>query len=318
VTERVEENILDMLLGKVPQSVSREEERIREEFRLSLHDKQMEHLELDYETKPQMPQVPKGKGQSNVAGIPIFQQILGRMEQGGKRKVVRRMMIKDIRPLEASSVRSTMLRQDLIIAKAIREVEEYGIVFIDELDKIVGNSSRYHADASDEGVQRDLLPIIEGTKIATDHGDVDTSKILFIAAGAFHHSKPSDLLAELQGRLPIRVQLEALTAEHLYRILTEPEPNLIKQQIALLKTEEVDLQFTDAAIKRIANIASEVNDQVENIGARRLYTVLEKVLEDVSFNANKHKGQTLIIDVPLVDAHLQALMKRADLKQYIL
>jgi len=155
-------------------------------------------------------------------------------------------------------------------------------------------------------------------KITTDHGDVDTSKILFIAAGAFHHSKPSDLLAELQGRLPIRVQLEPLTAEHMYRILTDPEPNLIKQQIALLKTEEVDLQFTDAAIKRIANIATEVNDQVENIGARRLYTVMEKVLEDISFNAVKHKGTTLVVDAAQVDEHMKTFNKRADLKQYIL
>jgi len=256
----------------------------------------------------------------NILGMPVnLHQLLARMEgnKGGK-KGTRKMAIKDIRPMEEQAVRATLLRDDMIVAKAIKEVEEYGIVFIDELDKIVGNASRYHADASDEGVQRDLLPIIEGTKITTDHGDVDTSKILFITAGAFHHSKPSDLLAELQGRLPIRVQLEALTADHLYRILTEPEPNLIRQQVALMKTENVELEFTEAAIRKIANVASEINDQVENIGARRLYTVMEKVLEEISFNASTYKGQKVVVDVVLVEARLKESLRKADLKSYIL
>jgi len=210
------------------------------------------------------------------------------------------------------------LSEQQIIKRAILETQEYGIVFIDELDKIAANGSRYHADASDEGVQRDLLPLIEGTKIATDYGDVDTSKILFITAGAFHQAKPSDLIAELQGRLPIRVQLHDLSEDDMYRILTEPETHSIKQQRALLRTEGVDLRFTDEALREIAKISTQVNQSVENIGARRLYTVLEKVLEDVSFNARGYQGQTVILDKPDVEAHMVEFKKNTDLKQYIL
>jgi ATP-dependent HslUV protease ATP-binding subunit HslU len=320
VTERVEENILDLLLGKSPDKMTDNDEFMRSEFRRTLRDKQLDQVLLDYEPKatPQIPSKASGKAGVGILGLPLnLQQLMSKMD-GGRKKGTRKMTIKEIRPMEEQAVRASLIREDLIVAKAIRDAEEYGIVFIDEIDKIVGNSSRYHADASDEGVQRDLLPIIEGTKITTDHGDVDTSKMLFIAAGAFHHSKPSDLLAELQGRLPIRVQLEPLNAEHLYRILTEPEPNLIRQQIALIKTEDVELEFTEAAIRRIANIASEVNEQVENIGARRLYTIMEKVLEELSFNAGKYKGQKMTIDVAQVDEHMKAFTKRADLKQYIL
>jgi len=210
------------------------------------------------------------------------------------------------------------ITDDIVIKRAIEETEEFGIVFIDELDKIAGGQYRFHADASDEGVQRDLLPLIEGTKIATDHGEVDTSKILFITAGAFHQAKPSDLLAELQGRLPIRVVLHDLTEEDMYRILTEPESHLIKQQRALLGTENVDLRFTDEAIREIATIASEVNQTVENIGARRLHTVIEKVLEDISFNASQYMGKTIIIDKDDVQMYMKDLRKKSDLKQYIL
>lgn len=321
VNERVEENLLELVLGKPQPNATKYDEFIRNEIRQTLRDRQMENLLVDYEPKPFVHAQKSGKGgQMNLLGLPMnLHQLIARVEgPRGSKKGTRKMAIKDIRPLEEQAVRATLLRDDLIVQKAIREVEEYGIVFIDELDKIVGNTSRYHADASDEGVQRDLLPIIEGTKITTDHGEVDTSKILFITAGAFHHAKPSDLLAELQGRLPIRVQLEPLTAEHLYRILTEPEPNLIRQHIALMKTEDVDLEFTDAAIRRIANIASEINDQVENIGARRLYTVLEKVLEDISFNASRYRGQKVVIDDAFVDERLKDSLKHADLKAYIL
>jgi len=196
--------------------------------------------------------------------------------------------IKEVRAMELQAEIQKQLNEESIIKRAIYETEEYGIVFIDEIDKIAGNNS-FNSDASDEGVQRDLLPIIEGTKIATDYGEIDTSKILFITAGAFHQVKPSDLLAELQGRLPIRVVLHDLTEEDMYRILTEPDSHLIKQQRALLATESVDLRFTDEAIREIAKIAYEVNQTIENIGARRLHTVIEKVLEDVSFNASQYK-----------------------------
>jgi len=227
-------------------------------------------------------------------------------------------MIKDLRVLEEGAEVQKQLDEQSLINLAIAETEEYGIVFIDELDKIAGNTLRVHADASDEGVQRDLLPLIEGTKIPTDHGEVDTSKILFITAGAFHQAKPSDLLAELQGRLPIRVQLHDLTEEDMYRILTEPEVHNIKQQRALLKTEGVDLRFTDEAIKEIAKVTTEVNLSVENIGARRLFTVLEKVLEDISFNASSYKGKTVVICKEDVDAHMKQFRTKSDLKQYIL
>jgi len=226
--------------------------------------------------------------------------------------------IKDVRRMERQAEEQRLLTDEMIIKRAIQETEEYGIVFIDELDKIAGGNFRYHADASDEGVQRDLLPLIEGTKIATDHGDVDTSKILFITAGAFHQAKPSDLLAELQGRLPIRVVLHDLSEDDMYRILTEPETHLIKQHRALLHTESVDLRFTDEGIKEIAKVASEVNQSVENIGARRLHTVLEKVLEDISFNATSYKGKTIVIDKEDVQNHMKEFRTKSDLKQYIL
>jgi len=234
------------------------------------------------------------------------------------RKKPEKYPLKEIRPMEQQAEIQKLLTEDVIIKRAILETEEYGIVFIDELDKIAGSNLRYHADASDEGVQRDLLPLIEGTKIATDHGEVDTSKILFITAGAFHQAKPSDLLAELQGRLPIRVVLHDLTEKDMYRILTEPESHLIKQHRALLQTELVDLRFTDEAIKEIAKVASEVNQTVENIGARRLHTVLEKVLEEISYNAALYKGKTVVIDRDDVQNHMKELRKKSDLKQYIL
>jgi len=190
-------------------------------------------------------------------------------------------------------------------------------VFIDELDKIVRGND-WHSDASDEGVQRDLLPLIEGTKVGTDHGDVDTSKILFITAGAFHQAKPSELLAELQGRLPIRVQLHDLSEDDLYRVLTEPETHAILQQRALMRTEGIDLRFTDEALREIAKVTIEVNQSVENIGARRLHTILEKVMEDISFNASDYQGKTVILDKEDVQAHMVQFNKKADLKQYIL
>jgi len=226
--------------------------------------------------------------------------------------------IKDARQMEIDAQIQRLVQGDVIIKRAIRETEEYGIVFIDELDKIAGTAARYHADASDEGVQRDLLPLIEGTKITTDHGDVDTSKILFITAGAFHQAKPSDLLAELQGRLPIRVQLHDLSEDDLYRILTEPESHQVKQARALLLTEGVDLRFTDEAIREIAKVASDVNKSVENIGARRLYTVVEKILEEISFNASQFKGQLVIIDKDEVQKHMKEFKDKSDLKHFIL
>ena len=204
-------------------------------------------------------------------------------------------------------------------AEALEAVEQNGIVFLDEIDKICGRSEhRLGADVSREGVQRDLLPLIEGTIVATKHGTVKTDHILFIASGAFHIAKPSDLLPELQGRLPIRVELKALSRDDLKRILTEPEASLIKQYKALLKTEDVTLEFADDCIDALADLAAEINSSVENIGARRLHTVMERLLEDISFTATDRAGATITIDAKYVQERVAPLAKNADLSKFIL
>jgi len=202
--------------------------------------------------------------------------------------------------------------------EAIASVEESGIVFIDEIDKLVSSGDYRGADASSEGVQRDLLPLIEGSTISTKHGNVNTDFILFIASGAFHSAKPSDLLAELQGRLPIRVTLKGLTQDDLYRILTEPVTNLIRQQVEMMQSEKVQLSFTDAAIREIARVAHETNRTVENIGARRLHTVIERIVEDVSFDAPDKEGETVEIDDAYVKSKVTEMLLSTDLKKYIL
>ena len=201
---------------------------------------------------------------------------------------------------------------------AIQMVEQTGIVFLDEIDKICARSDRHGADISREGVQRDLLPLIEGTSVSTKHGTVKTDHILFIASGAFHIAKPSDLLPELQGRLPIRVELKPLTHEDLRRILTEPEASLIKQYIALLATEGVELKFTDAAIDLLAKLAAEINGSIENIGARRLHTVMERLLDEISFDATERKGDSVTIDEDYVNKKVAELAKHTDLSKFIL
>jgi ATP-dependent HslUV protease ATP-binding subunit HslU len=205
-----------------------------------------------------------------------------------------------------------------MVRQAIHSVEQNGIVFLDEIDKITARSERVGADVSREGVQRDLLPLIEGTVVATKHGQVKTDHILFIASGAFHMAKPSDLLPELQGRLPIRVELKALTEEDFRRILTEPEASLIKQYVALLGTESVTLAFTEDAIAEIARVAAEVNGVVENIGARRLHTVMERLLEEISFTATDRAGESITIDAAYVQKTVAGLAKNADLSKFIL
>ena len=211
-----------------------------------------------------------------------------------------------------------LIDNDTIIQDAIKNVENDGIVFLDEIDKICARSERVGADVSREGVQRDLLPLIEGTTVGTKYGPVKTDHILFIASGAFHLAKPSDLLPELQGRLPIRVELRALTRDDFRRILTEPKACLIRQYIALMKTEGVDLEFTDDAIEAIADIAVEVNTNVENIGARRLCTVMERILDEISFEAADKSGEKFLIDGAHVRDHVGELAKNADLSKFIL
>jgi len=211
-----------------------------------------------------------------------------------------------------------LLDQDKIVRDAIETVEQNGIVFLDEVDKICRASDRTSGDVSREGVQRDLLPLIEGTTVATKHGSVKTDHILFIASGAFHIARPSDLLPELQGRLPIRVELQALTTEDFRRILTEPENSLIRQYIALLATEDITLEFTDDAVQSIATLSAEVNAGVENIGARRLHTVMERLLDDISYTATDRPGETIKIDAAYVEEQVAELASNADLSRFIL
>jgi ATP-dependent HslUV protease ATP-binding subunit HslU len=236
---------------------------------------------------------------------------------GGKTKR-RRLRVADSHELLVSEESDKLLDQEQLVQDAVRAVENNGIVFLDEIDKICAREGRVGGDVSREGVQRDLLPLIEGTTVATKHGPVKTDHILFIASGAFHVSKPSDLLPELQGRLPIRVELRALTRDDFKRILTETEASLIKQTVALLATEGVTLSFADDAIDAIADIAVEVNANVENIGARRLQTVIERVLDEISFSASDRAGETLTIDAAYVQKHIGDLAKNADLSRFIL
>lgn len=230
----------------------------------------------------------------------------------------RKMKLKDARKLILQEETQRLIDMDEVIAEAINQVEQSGIVFLDEIDKIAGQKSTSGPDVSREGVQRDLLPIVEGTTVTTKYGMVKTDHILFIAAGAFHVSKPSDLIPELQGRFPIRVELSPLGKEDFVRILTEPENALIKQYKALLQTEEIDLVFEESAIQTIASLATQVNDRGENIGARRLHTIMDKLLEDISFQAPEMEGQKIVIDANYVNDKLVDIIKDEDLSRYIL
>ncbi len=237
---------------------------------------------------------------------------------GGKSKP-KRMTVAEARPLILAEEADKLTDQDALVREAISAVEQNGIVFLDEIDKICARSDvRGGGDVSREGVQRDLLPLIEGTTVTTKHGPVKTDHILFIASGAFHIAKPSDLLPELQGRLPIRVELSALTKDDFKRILTEPESSLIKQYVALIKTEGVTLSFADDAIEAIAAISAEVNASVENIGARRLHTVLERLLDEISFSASEKPGETATVDAAYVREKVGELAGNADLSRFIL
>ncbi|KAF6005126.1 hypothetical protein F1559_000940 [Cyanidiococcus yangmingshanensis] len=229
------------------------------------------------------------------------------------------MKIHDARRVIEEAEAERLLSDDSLVRMALQLTEQDGIVFLDEIDKICTPSHyRHGADASAEGVQRDLLPLLEGTTVSTKYGNVNTDHILFVAAGAFHQCKPSDLMAELQGRLPIRVELRGLNEADLYRILTEPENSLLKQQIALLRTEGIDLEFTDAAIHEMAAIAAEVNTTVENIGARRLHTVVERIIETISFEAPEMRGQHVVIDVVNVRDALGGMLLKTDLSRFVL
>jgi ATP-dependent HslUV protease ATP-binding subunit HslU len=236
----------------------------------------------------------------------------------GNRTKTRKVTVKDSHELLVNEESDRLLDNEALIQEAITSVEDDGIVFLDEIDKICAREGRYGADVSREGVQRDLLPLIEGTTIQTKHGSVKTDHILFIASGAFHVAKPSDLLPELQGRLPIRVELGALTKEDFRRILTDTEASLIKQYVALMATENLKLEVTDDAIDAIASIAVAVNSNVENIGARRLQTVMERVLDEISYAAPDRSGDTVTIDAKYVEDHIGDLARNIDLSRFIL
>ena len=236
----------------------------------------------------------------------------------GSKKKTRKLKIKDAFKILTEEEAAKLINEDEIKIQALNNVEENGIVFIDELDKVARRSDAVGADVSREGVQRDLLPLVEGCTITTKYGMVKTDHILFIASGAFHTSKPSDLIPELQGRFPIRVELNALSADDFCRILTEPDASLSEQYEALLATEGVELEFLESGITRIAEIAFQVNEQTENIGARRLHTVLERLLEVVSFEAADRSGQNITVDTNYVDDHLGELVQNEDLSRYIL
>jgi len=236
---------------------------------------------------------------------------------GGRTKK-RRMNVSEALDVLTGEESDKLLDQETVTAEALAAVEQNGIVFLDEIDKITARSERVGADVSREGVQRDLLPLIEGTTVATKYGSIKTDFILFVASGAFHQAKPSDLLPELQGRLPIRVELNALSRDDFKRILTEPENSLIRQYRALMGTEEVTLEFTDEAIDALADLAAEINSSVENIGARRLHTVMEKLLDEISFTAADRGGETVAIDAEMVRERVGELAKDADLTKFIL
>lgn len=307
-----EERVLDALVG------SNSANTTRESFRQKLRSGELDDREIDIALKTntspfqniELPGMP-GAGM----GMLDLGEIFGK--GAGQQTASKRMSVSDsFKPLlEEESDR--LLDDAQMISEAIELVENDGIVFLDEIDKITSRADR-GGDVSREGVQRDLLPLIEGTTVSTKHGSVKTDHILFIASGAFHVAKPSDLLPELQGRLPIRVELRALTKEDFLRILTEPENSLIRQYTALMKTEKVDLVFTDDAISELASIAASVNENVENIGARRLQTVLEKLLEEISFTASDRPGETIKIDADYVQNQLGDLAKNTDLSKFIL
>jgi ATP-dependent HslUV protease ATP-binding subunit HslU len=307
-----EERVVDALVGANASAAT------KDSFRKRLRAGELDDKEIEIEV------------QAGGSGMPMFEipgmpgaqmgaisigDILGKM---GNRTKTRRVNVRESYGILINEESDKLLDNEQLVQESIKAVEQNGIVFLDEIDKIAGREGRMGADVSREGVQRDLLPLIEGTTVSTKHGPVKTDHILFIASGAFHLSKPSDLLPELQGRLPIRVELKPLTRDDFRRILTEPEASLIKQYVALLATEGVTLEFTPDAVDAIADIAVTVNGSVENIGARRLQTVMERVLDEISFAAPDRSGETVTIDAAYVHKHIGDLAKNADLSRFIL
>ena len=307
-----EERVLDALVGEKATVATRESFRKR----LRSGDLDNNEIEIAISENNQMPQfeIPGMPG-ANVGMINISDMLGKSMGSKAKKK---KMSVKESHEILINEESDKLIEQDKIIKAAKNSTENNGIVFLDEIDKISARTDRVGGDVSREGVQRDLLPLIEGTSVSTKYGTIKTDHILFIASGAFQLAKPSDLLPELQGRLPIRVELDALNSDDFKRILKEPDNSLIKQYKALLKTENVDLEFTEDGIDTIANIASDVNSKIENIGARRLHTIIERVLDEISFTATDRSGEKISINSDYVQKNLGELVKDTDLSKFIL
>ncbi len=328
--DAAEERILDILLpsargstfgfNSAGENVDIDEDKensTRQKFRKKLREGELDDKEIEIEVStPAMGveiMAPPGMEDMTSQLQSMFQNI------GGSRKKARKLPIRQARKLLVDEEAARLINEDEIKARALEAVEQNGIVFLDEMDKIAKRGEQSGgADVSREGVQRDLLPLVEGSTVSTKYGMVKTDHVLFIASGAFHISKPSDLIPELQGRFPIRVELDALTTEDFVRILTEPDASLTEQYSALLETEGVTIQFTAEGVRRLAEVAYEVNERTENIGARRLHTVMERLLEEISFEASDRSSEIINIDVAYVDKHLGDLAQNEDLSRYIL
>ncbi len=311
--KQAEEKVLDAIVGNKASVAT------RESFRKRLRNGDLDDNEIEIavnESNSSMPsfEIPGMPG-ANVGMINIGEMLGKGM---GKQQKKKKMTVKESHEILINEESDKLIEQDKIIKSAKNSTENNGIVFLDEIDKISARTDRVGGDVSREGVQRDLLPLIEGTTVSTKYGPIKTDHILFIASGAFQLAKPSDLLPELQGRLPIRVELEALTSDDFKKILREPDNSLIKQYKALLKTENVDLEFSDDGIDAIANIATEVNSTVENIGARRLHTIIERVLDEISFTATDRSGEKIVVDSKYIKENLGELVKDTDLSKFIL
>jgi len=318
VTEKVNNRLLELVAGGKGDKGRKE----NSSFKRFLEDGELEHIEVQVDVPAQQP-----SGSAAIAFDPSNQQgmnltdVLKNISKqiGPSKTVPKKMKVSEARTLLMDMELEKLMDGDEIVAEAIKNVEQNGIVFIDEIDKICSNDMDRGGDASAEGVQRDLLPLVEGSTISTKHGNVNTDYILFIASGAFHSCKPSDLLPELQGRLPIRVSLKGLSEDDLYRIMTEPEFNILRQQQALLEVEGVDLEFNEDAVRHMAHLSAQINTTVENIGARRLFTVMERLMEDHSFDAAAMpEGSKVEIDKDYVTERIGELLKKQDLKKFIL
>lgn len=318
--EAAEERILDALLPPAKDQYGEtqrdDNSSTRQTFRKKLHEGQLDDKEIEIDLAQAQPNVeimaPPGMEDMTNQLQSMFQNM------GGDKRTKRKLKIKEAFKLLTEEEAAKLVNPEELKEQAIFAVEQNGIVFIDEIDKICKRGDSSGPDVSREGVQRDLLPLIEGSTVNTKHGMVKTDHMLFIASGAFQMAKPSDMIPELQGRLPIRVELEALTADDFKRILTEPHASLTEQQRELLKTEQVSIEFSDDAIERIAKAAWQVNEKTENIGARRLHTVMERLMEEISYDASEKAGSSLVIDAAYVEKHLGALVEDEDLSRFIL